>query len=300
MEALLKLSLNCQELEKVKGPKVLFDGDEIVYKCGFAAQEKLYKVKGLGEFRYKKDIKAALKAIDLDYRYVEIDVETIIHPLPHALQNVNTFFSEHLGELKSSNYKVYLSGGKNFRDKIATIQKYKGNRNPSSKPHWYNEIREYLVNNHGAEVTDGIEADDAIGIEAYKDFVESEGKSELSKTIVCSQDKDLKMIPGWNYNPNSRKLIWIDLEDAEYNFWFQVLMGDSSDNIPGVRGIGWKLASYIVKKSTSRDELYELVYDEYCRSYNWNGDLAVKHIDEVCKLLWILREPGVTWDGTEI
>ena len=287
-----------------RGKLVLFDGDEIKYKCGFSAQENLYTVSKDGEVliqtRYKKDVKNALLELGLDYKDVDVEKEVIVHPLEHALGNVRTYIDSILVDLQSSRYHIYLSGENNFRHKLATLQPYKGNRDNNHKPHHFQAIHEYLINVCDAEVVDGVEADDALGIRHYEAFVDAEGDSLLVDTILCSQDKDLKMIPGWNYNPNNSKLSWIGLDKAEFNFWCQVLSGDSSDNIPGITGIGEITAQKILQGYETREELYSLVYNEYYEYYNGDDEKAIEHIHEVAKLLWILREPGVTWDGTKI
>src|SRR5690606_41714779 len=63
------------------------------------------------------------------------------------------------------------------------------------KPYWYDEIRDYLIRRWGAEVVDGQEADDAIGIAAWNSYKECPEYS-----IIASIDKDLRMIPGYHYN----------------------------------------------------------------------------------------------------
>ena len=291
------MSLTCPEPNNTLA---IFDGDEILYRCGFACQKKIYRIEGVGEFRYAKEYKQALGDLGIDHKNVLVKVDVEIEPVENAYHNINSFLGEHLNELKAEKYIIYLSGLGNFRYYLATIQPYKGNRSNNSKPPHYHEMIDYIMDEHNGVIVDGIEADDAIGIHAYRHFKESEGLSYKLKTIVCSQDKDLKMIPGWNYNTNSRKLTWISEKDAEVNFLVQVLSGDDSDNIPGIKGIGEITARKILQGYKNRDDLYALVYHEYEEYYNGDCIKAEDHLHEVCKLLWILRKPGVTWDGSSI
>ena len=89
-------------------------------------------------------------------------------PVEHAYQAVKTTFEGKLLNFPqadtSSKPALYISGKDNFREKVATILPYKGNRDPLHKPKYYKEIREYLKDAYGAQVVDGQEADDEIGI----------------------------------------------------------------------------------------------------------------------------------------
>ena len=134
--------------------KALIDGDIILYRCGFAAQSKIYNLSlpsYLGEipkFKYKKDMLAWKKENGQENSDYSVVVDTVIEPVENALNNVKTvlteiksFLSKRFGEVE---LEVFLSGKSNFRDDVATIKVYKGNRDPLHKPHWYNEIKEYL------------------------------------------------------------------------------------------------------------------------------------------------------------
>ena len=297
------MSLKVPKIEYSKC-KVLFDGDEIVYKCGFSVEEREYLVKQYDKVlytsKYKREVDKWIKDNKPDPKGLEIQKNVEVNPVEHAYNSVNFFINSHLQELKAIDYKVYLSGKDNFRYKVATLAPYKGNRDNNHKPVHMDEIRGFIVSNHNGIIVDGMEADDAIGIEAYKDFMDNEGLSEKVKTIVCSQDKDMLMIPGWNYNPNNNKLTWINLDKAERNFWKQVLTGDTSDNIPGITGIGEVTAKRLLDGLVESPEIQYAVLREYLNYYNGDRDKALDHIEETCKLLWILRELGVTWNGTRI
>src|SRR3990167_8411725 len=64
----------------------------------------------------------------------------------------------------ASEIKLYLSGSTNFRKEIYSA--YKANRDKLVRPMFLQPVREYLVKEWGAEVSDGYEADDALGIQA--------------------------------------------------------------------------------------------------------------------------------------
>lgn len=134
-----------------------------------------------------------------------------------------------LEQTSSPDYWLFLSGSSNFRYNLYPA--YKANRKDVQRPRWLQPVREFLVLEWQADITDGYEADDAIGIKA----------TELSllpvKPIICSLDKDLRQLPGCHYNWVKETLDEIILHDAWINFYTQLLLGDKSDNIPGYDGL---------------------------------------------------------------
>ena len=90
------------------------------------------------------------------------------------------------------------------------------------------DVRDFLIGQWGAEVCSGYEADDGIGIAAKDD------------SIICSIDKDVKQIPGEHYNFVREEFMVVDEDTASFNFWLSMLVGDTTDNVGGVPGIGPK------------------------------------------------------------
>lgn len=110
----------------------------------------------------------------------------------------------------------------------------------------------------------GFEADDVIGTMAKR--AESEGFF----VKIISSDRDLFQLISDKVRVVSLKkgiseIVEYDTETLarEYNItpsqvvFYKALVGDPSDNIPGVRGIGPKAAEEIVKKFKTPDDLYE-------------------------------------------
>lgn len=105
----------------------------------------------------------------------------------------------------------------------------------------------------------GFEADDLLASAAKK--AEAEGYD----VVIVSSDKDLMQVVGDNikmYDPMRSR--WFDKEAVEKKFGVppakvidvMALMGDSSDNIPGVPGIGPKTASKLIIEYESLDNLF--------------------------------------------
>lgn len=110
---------------------------------------------------------------------------------------------------------LYLTdGASNFRLEIGETKEYKGQRT-SPKPPFFYEIKQWLVDEHGAVMSDHCEADDEISIEAWRRHSEldaelwSHAHKRFSDFVIISSDKDLKIIPGWHCPPNG-DMEWID------------------------------------------------------------------------------------------
>ena len=172
----------------------------------------------------------------------------------------------------------YLTGSGNFRNEIAKTAPYKGNR-ILEKPYHYQLLREYMENKWGFEVIEGMEADDAIGIEAYR--------NEPEETIIVSIDKDLNMIRGNHYNFVKEQRYFVTEEEAIRNFYLQILTGDKVDNIIGLQGIGPVKSKKLLADCNTEFEMYEAVLKAY------DGDEA--RVLENARLLWILREEKQVW-----
>lgn len=83
-----------------------------------------------------------------------------------------------------------------------------------------------------------LEADDLMGIQM-----------SMGLAIAVTIDKDIYSAYGWSWKPpmklgESNEVIYTSLEQADYNFHKQWIMGDSTDNIPGV----WKLGQAKAEK----------------------------------------------------
>jgi 5'-3' exonuclease len=196
----------------------------------------------------------------------------------------------------SSEIEGYLGGSDNFRYNI--YPEYKGNRKDKPKPTYLEDCRELLVTQYSANIVNGYEADDALGIAQTK----YDGNSR-----ICSLDKDLLMVPGWHWN-------WVNLEaklvsplDGLKCFYRQLILGDKSDNIKGfdgaLRGTCPKFIEKLqepINHMTEEIDMYEHVKEVYhdyvveqesptLDSY-WLGNLHRN-----ASLLYILKEEDKFW-----
>lgn len=182
--------------------------------------------------------------------------------------------------VKAPSYRAFLTGSDNFRKQICP--EYKANRKDKPPPKWLQHTREFLVTEWKAEVQDGIEADDALGISQDK---------ELSTTTICSLDKDLLQIPGKHYRWQIGTSKWtkeaqhleVSYMDGLRSFYTSCLVGDKSDNIRGVEGIGPVKAEKALRDSLDEQSMFDI-----CRSLYSDDSRFLRNL----KLLWIMREEG--------
>jgi 5'-3' exonuclease len=202
--------------------KVLIDADGIVYRVGFALED----VNNLEIVKHHINTTLSSYMDELKKVFVNIDAPVVI-----------------LSPIGQEN---------NFRYKIAQTLPYKGNR-VAPKPKHYEYIRKILSGMEGAIVAEGQEADDTIADLASEN---------PEKTIIVSQDKDMRQVSGWHLEPSGgdypkRPIYYVDpyrigsiilerttgdkaslFATGELALYSQMMLGDTADNIPGLKGYG--------------------------------------------------------------
>jgi 5''-3'' exonuclease (including N-terminal domain of PolI) len=126
----------------------------------------------------------------------------------------------------------------NFRLGVAFTKPYKGQRK-SEKPPFFSELKAHLIENHHAIVATDCEADDLMVTELNQRNKELEqqgadiGSGEhrkFSDAIAISSDKDIRISPGWHYDPNKDDKVWVNVlgwfepvyktkEVINYEYW---------------------------------------------------------------------------------
>jgi len=168
------------------------------------------------------------------------DTQSELADLDQAKADIDKSFEQLSRELNTVNLIVCLSSMTNFRKQINP--NYKANRKSVPKPTLLTDIRKFFIMEYPVKLWDGLEADDVMGILA------TDKKSSSGKRIIVSTDKDMLTIPGRVYNPRTKKLRRITKDEADYNFYRQVLMGDPVDNYSGVPRVGPVRADKILQE----------------------------------------------------
>lgn len=222
--------------------QVFFDLDPAVYMAAFASQRSVYSAvweddKGELSEKYFEDGLQAREFVKENPK-AEVSKDVLVKPVGFARQAAKTIVNVALHKIgrkfdEEVSPQFFLSGKGNFREGLATIAEYKGNRKELKKPEHYDQVRDYFVEAHGAYVIDGTEADDEVSIRAWEAY-----RMTDEPYVVATIDKDLDQIPGWHYDYKSHVFYEVDPLDAELFFYSQVLAGDATDNIKGCYRVG--------------------------------------------------------------
>lgn len=270
---------------------VLIDADSIVYAAGHASQKQHWRVwnradmdnidecESIKFFDNKTKLNAWLKSQGSDSRKMEkienaagkvvgiMDTTYYCHGSikveseAACLHSVKSMLKNIVKKSGASDRLLYLTKGGGFRKEI--YPEYKMNRDETSKPIYYDLIREYMIKHWDAEVYDDLEADDAVAMDTLN-FQETCG---MNSVILASIDKDLNQVPGWHYNYQreldlkSPALYFVTPEEGRKCFFRQMLTGDATDNIKGIPRVGDATADKMLAHCTTLDE-YMAVIDE--------------------------------------
>jgi 5'-3' exonuclease len=125
----------------------------------------------------------------------------------------------------------------NFRKDY--LPDYKEHRTSLATPTYLKDIISYLKATYPSVVATRLEADDIMGLSQHK-------------AVTVTIDKDLLSVPGWIWNPDKDGFRgpWLVSEvRALGTLCLQWIMGDRTDNIPGIKGLGPKKAWDILTQS---------------------------------------------------
>jgi len=213
--------------------------------------------------------------------YYEMGKDT----LEEAIEGINSRIQTILEETGAHKYAGFLTIGKCFRYAVAETRPYKYNRKLSSKPPIFYALKEYLQQDpHNFTCVSKLEADDCVSVYAT---VISERKGQAY--VVCSPDKDvLKQVPGKHFN--YQKMEWVNTseQDAKKFLWMQTLMGDSTDGIPGIPGMGPKTSEKIIK-NVKKVEYYQETLKIYVEKFGVKDGIC--KFTETFNLVYMLRTP---------
>lgn len=228
-----------------------------------------------------------------------IDTDIVVHRVGWAtqeedettcIQTARQNIRHILRETQAHDFKCYLSKGYTFRHLIAS-NIYKGNRT-KERPVHYDLIREFIEDEFEGIMVEGIEADDQISIDARQ--LNKYAPEEFGeKVIVCSIDKDLNQIPGRHYNFVKEEFYKVFPQDAEMNLWYQVLAGDTVDNIPGLPRVGIITAKKLLGECLTAPDIVNTTKKIYKQKmgYRWEETMM-----ETGRLVYLLREEDDSWD----
>lgn len=280
---------------------VHIDGDVLLYETAFASQKTHYHLNRddalVQSFPNSDSCKVYCAANELDYRAlraVSADapacITTTLEVLPESVCRL--IFKEKLSRIlnkcEASEHTIHMSGDSNFRTTVAVTKPYKGNR-IQPKPVHYEHVKEMLRSDPRAAISINCEADDDMAMSALADG-----------GVISTIDKDLNSVEGLHHDWNLGIKYKVSVALARWFFCYQMLRGDTVDNIPGVPGLGdKKIEKLIGHLKDSPIAAWSVVLAEYGKGPFKVGGVATappeQYLLEQGQLLWMQRSRDEKW-----
>ena len=164
-----------------------------------------------------------------------------------------------------------FSGSKgNFRKLITP--NYKANRKKQDLPPHLGELHDYVKETYGSVVGYGVETDDKIASYWYKAQLK-----DRDNVVIVAIDKDYRQFPCLYYNYKKQILEDITEQEAMFNFYEQMIVGDSADNINYCRGFGKAWFKKNVDVNMSNYMMTKVVYTVFKQLFK--GKARQKYVE---------------------
>lgn len=279
------------------------DFDTIIFSCAAAVSKEPCIVKHNRSGRKKTfdNFDAFIDFLENDEKGKNFTVKDFDVPvIGFALSNTNNKLRELLNHSWISDFTLYVGGKGNFRKDMYPDYKANRGKSPAMRKFVYDYVLWKYKDN--VVVSSGKEAEDDCITNALK---------QPTQSIIGFCDKDLTTQSGLfiNYLKLDKGVFFISKEQAFYNLCVQILMGDMTDNILGIKAITpalkekYNVKTKSVGKATAmklledvkQDKILmkERVVDVYKLSY---GDAWKDNLDFTGKLVMITKSEGNMFD----
>jgi 5'-3' exonuclease len=188
----------------------------------------------------------------------------------------------HLEEIYSVEKVITFNGSKgNFRKLIT--KKYKANRKKQELPPLLHDMHAYVKQQYDSIFGFGIETDDLVARYWYN-ISKDIGRDNV---MIVSIDKDYKQFPClmYNYHYKHREILDISADEALYNFYEQMIMGDTADNVNYFVGKGRRFAEKYYSECQTKYQYTRKLYELFLKEYK--GKARQKYVE--CYTLLKLR-----------
>ena len=206
--------------------------------------------------------------IDAAFLHFKAKLDYILEQVGGKPENTELHFT---GSPYSFRYSLLLEAFPHNPEKW-----YKARRTKKHKPAGLKELKELICEVQDREgwrkaiIHDKWEADDSVVLRK---------KEEGDNGIMCAVDHDLlENIPGRHFNYYESQMHQINMkweevteEEATYAQYLHCIVGDKSDNVPGLTGIGSKKAAKFLEPGMTESEMWEAVLAAYNRHCDY-GD----------------------------
>lgn len=219
---------------------LLIDADSLVFaSCYRSRNDDGYE---LYQNNFYTNIEDSINKFDEQYMKIINDLEEI-----YTVEQIVTF-----------------NGSKgNFRKQINP--NYKANRKKQEIPPLLHPMHQYVKDNYDSKYCYGMETDDMVA-RYWKKLSDEFGRDEI---LLVSIDKDYKQFPALIYNYHYKHKVILDISESEalYNFYEQMIMGDTADNVNYFKGKGKKFAEKYYKDCSTKYQYTKQLFLLFKKQY---------------------------------
>ena len=193
---------------------------------------------------------AACSACEYDIRWDEW-----IHTLHLEQSDAKSYMTHQVGKWQDAtghkDVVMCLSSYPTFRHQLSA--EYKANRAGRRKPLGLRDMRAWLAAQYETMCHVNLEADDVMGILMTN--------GSYADPIMVTADKDMRTVPGALLRMDKMEVNTLD--DANRNWMTQALVGDTSDNYPGLKGFGPVKAEKLLVGCKTLPAMWDAVVGAY-------------------------------------
>jgi len=167
-----------------------------------------------------------------------------------------------------------FSGSKgNFRKQLT--KDYKANRKKQDLPPLLWDMHQYVKDYYDSIYCYGLETDDLVA-RHWKQLSDEVGRDNV---MIVSIDKDYKQFPAliYNYHYKHRRVYDITVDEALYNFYEQMIIGDTADNVNYFKGKGKRFAEKYLDDCVTHYQYTKKIYELFKQEYK--GKAKLKYIE---------------------
>ena len=219
-------------------------------------------------------------------RVSDIDEIPYIQDIDESISKFEKGFQDimdEVGEEYPLTGVMVFSGSKGtYRKEIS--KEYKANRKKKELPPMLPLLHKYVKERYNAVHDDYYETDDLVAT-YWRKLSDRDG---VDNVIIVSIDKDYMQFPAliYNYHYKKKQFIKLSKQDAWYNFYTQMIVGDTADNVNYCKGKGKKFAERLLSDKKTKFSMQRAVYSVYKDIYK---EKAKENFVECYKLLKLVE-----------
>ena len=200
-------------------------------------------------------------------KIVLIDADSLLYKniesLDEYCDRIDDIISQIVSDTKATHYRVFLESPRNYTFRKILYPDYKSNRVNKELPANFKEIKQYIIETYNPYLSIGVETDDSV-VATHRYLKEN---FPLTDVILAVNDKDYKTFPVTIYDLYHGRfgdVSKVSEQEANINFWIQMLMGDASDGVKAIPNVGIVKAKKILEFSYNP---FITVYRQYYNVY---------------------------------